>query len=742
MDLPLGFTTISTNYLPLVPAPNLSSLVQESIPVFTASDYTYLPAPTNPITFVSKQTANWLINLDYILLYDVDSSNLTRYPLIKFYCKVFNADTGEPVSAGVPVTVKLIHADANLINIPTSVTSLTSSKGLCTLVTQLNFITEPITLLTFQAYVLPDIQALNNNTNILLTSLAASDTFVKDRSLTLPKEYISSNKVYIQTANASQIVNKSNSFQELNLYNDSVVIQNTIVEESVQQLYNDLSTITTKVDTYISPYETCAASTVEAGLRLVQGFTKNEVCRYSGWGNKVLANVHSHMSAEGNSEVNLIDKTITLNKSTIGFLQNSAISLDRYKQVLETTGQHVIANTSSYLSAQSDQGNNVTTSNVHQVHAQHIRHNSGANYDIHASGKASVVANQVFVNGKWMNLATDTYQQICQHYWLRAEDLLQINGKNTIRYNYSSLQEYSANSLITTGQNINYADVTWNQTGQVNAPPLHPARTEELNHKYNGTNKVAYGTCVNLSMQDYHIVSKYGLVRLRAAQHIKFQSDSGGFLFKAPSGKYKVDTQSVEVKSLKSVKVNSLSKISIKAPFVYINCTTDNFDDYLEADNISNITSNITALATTSDIVGKSLNEAGQVLNDKGQVIAQAVNPYINNRGDIVHSILDKNGNQIGQQLNSLTDRRSVITPVRFPQPAVNQALVYNRENLNVIDNSSYVPMTFSKIEDPIETTKVSGGNTTGQVLQVDGKQFNPNSISPGGPPGSGANSL
>lgn len=737
MDLPLGFNIISSTYLPLVPAPSISSLLSTTLPLYRAEDFLYKEGP-NEITSLLDINKDWILSLDYIFDYSTVKNN-TKFPVLSFYCQVFD-NKNNPAPEGVGLVLKLIQSDNKLINLPLTINSVTNSKGIANFNLQLNFITVINTTLTFGVYAVStkDTEVIvfnNKDSSVYIPTLERNLQNLDAYQLLVNK----SNKVTIQTANGNSLARKSNSVNELNLYDDSINIQNNIITENINQIYNDLSTITSTTNDYISPYETCATSNVESGFRLIQGFTKNEICRYSGWGNKVLFNVHSHLSADANSEISLADRTVNLNKANANFLASSSLTLNRYKNILEVTGQHITATTSTYLSTQTTQGNNLTTANVDQTHAQQIRFNAGANIDLHAGGKISFVGNQLFINTKWINIASDTFQQISQHYWLRSEELLSIAGKDTIRYNHSSLQEYSANSLIASGQTIQYSDVLWNQIGQVNSPPLHPSRTKQFDYKYDGTNQTPYGTAVNLSMQDYHIVSKYGHIRMRATQHMKFLSDMGGFYFKAISNAFVVDTKNISLKSLKGAVIDSKTRVSINAPMVCINCNNvpnDYIDGNVDTTDIS--IAQIKVLAPASDIVGKTISPDGRVLNEAGQTIAATTAPFLNTAGNVVHSVLDKYGNLVGVSSTSALNNKSVVKPLT-DQPSIQQGMVAKRENLSTLDYASYIPMVFSKLSDPASTIKTTSGSTTGPAVQVGSKLPNPGSVSLGGPPGSGA---
>jgi hypothetical protein len=737
MELPLGFNIISSVYLPLIPTPDTSSLLLTTTPLYKVDDFLY-NAPTKDQTITTlDSTKTWAINLDYIFDY-ATVNKTTKFPIVNFYCQVFDSE-GTLAPAGVRLALKILQSNSKLINLPLTINSLTNSKGIANFNLNLNFITSVNTTLMFGVYPVMDLDlttlVINNTSDVYTPDTTNNQNNLKTfQSLTYK-----SNKVTIQTANSNSLAKKSNSSNEINLYNNTTLLQNTLIVESVNQIYNDFSTLTTSTNDYVSPYDTCATSTVESGLRLVQGFTKNEICRYAGWGTKVLFDVHSHLSANANSEVNLADKTIKVNKTNASFLAASSITLNRYKDILEITGQHVTATTSTYLSTQTTQGNRVSTAHVDQTHAQHIRLNAGANIDLHAGGKVSFVANQLFINAKWINIASDTFQQISQHYWLRSEELLNIAGKDTIRYNHSSLQEYSANSLIASGQTINYSDVLWNQIGQVNSPPLHPSRSEPLTYRYDGENQTPYGTAINLSMQDYHIVSKFGHIRLRSTQHMKFLSDMGGFYFRGISSSFITDTKNISLKSLKGAFIESKSRININAPMVCINCTNipDEFlDGNVDTTNIA--LAQIKVAVPAVDIIGKTINSAGQVINNKGQVIAATTAPFLNTAGNVVHYVLDKAGNLVGVSSTPSLNSKSIVTPL-VDQPSINQGQVAKRENLSTFSYGSYIPMVFSTLSDPASTVKTTSGSTTGPAVQVGSKLPNPGSVTISGAPGSGS---
>lgn len=737
MELPLGFNNISSSYLPLVPSPSLSSLLLTTNTIYKANDFLSTASTSEQIINSLDTSKTWSLSLDYIFDY-ANINNITKFPILSFYCQLFDSN-GVIAPAGVRLTLKIIQSDHKLINLPLTINSLTNAKGIANFNLSLNFITQINTTLMFGVVYASteDLTTLViNNTSDVYTPSAEIN---RDNLTLFQSQLIKSNKVTIQTADGNSLAKKSSITNEINLYNTSTNLQNTLITESVNQLYNDFTTLTTSTNEYVSPYDTCATSTVESGLRLVQGFTKNEICRYAGWGDKVLFDVHSHLSANANSEVTLADRTIQLNKVNASFLSSSSITLDRYKSILEVTGQHVTATASTYLSTQSTQGNKVSTAQIDQTHAQHIRFNAGANIDLHAGGKISFVANQLFINAKWINIASDTFQQISQHYWLRSEELLSIAGKDTIRYNHSSLQEYSANSLIASGQTINYADVLWNQIGQVNSPPLHPSRTEPLTYKYDGENQTPYGTAINLSMQDYHIVSKFGHIRLRSTQHMKFLSDMGGFYFRAISSAFITDTKNISLKSLKGASIESKTRVNINAPMVCINCSNIP-DEYLDGtvDTTDVALAQIKAVAPVTEIVGKSINTAGQVLNDVGQVIAATTAPFLNTAGDVVHSVLDKTGNLVGFSSTPSLNINSVVIP-RVNQVSIPQGQVAKRESLSKFNYGSYIPMVFSNLSDPASTVKTTSGATTGPAVQVGSKLPNPGSISISGAPGSGS---
>lgn len=737
MELPLGFNTISSVYLPLIPAPSLSSLLLTTQPLYQVKDFLYNSAEVELPSTTLDSNKSWVISLDYLFDYTV-VNNTTRFPIVNFYCQVFDIN-GNIAPAGVGLVLKLIDTDFKLINIPLSINSVTNDKGIANFNLQLNFLTVSDTVLRFIVYPssTPDQSNIIVN-NLDSTSYEPSSFKKKQIDDTLNELPFKSNKVTIKTFNGNSLNKKSNSINERNLLNDSITLQNNIITENVNQIYNDLFSLTSSTNEYVSPYEACATSSIEAGSRLIQGFTKNEICRYSGWGTKVLFDVHSHLSANSNSEINLIDRVVTLNESNANFLESTSVTLNRYKDILEITGQHVTATASTYLSTQSNQGNNLTTANIDQTHAQHIRLNAGANIDLHAGGKVSFVANQLFINAKWINIASDTFQQISQHFWLRSEELLNIAGKETIRYNHGSLQEYSANSLIASGQTIQYSDVLWNQIGQVNSPPLHPSRTKPLDYRYDGINQTPYGTAINLSMQDYHIVSKFGHIRLRSPQHMKFLSDMGGFHFKALSNTFLVDTKSVKVNALKNITIKSSSKITLNGQMVCINCNNI-ADDFIDGD-IDNapVISQVAILAPASDIVGKKINSAGQVLNNNKQIIAVTTAPYLSSSGEVIHSVVDKYGNLVGFSSSSALNNKAFVAPLR-DQPSIPQGQAAKREKLVALDYENYTPMTFSRMSDPASTIKTTGGSTTGPVIQVGSKLPNPSSTPLAGPPGSGA---
>jgi bacterioferritin-associated ferredoxin len=737
MELPLGFNNISSVYLPLLPIPDTSSLLLTTTPLYTIEDFLYSKPLNDQVVSILDSTKNWSLSLDYIFDYATVNS-VTKFPIISFYCQVFDSN-GVLAPPGIRLVLKILQSDTKLINLPVTINSLTNSKGIANFNLHLNFTTVVNTTLTFGVYPVDGLDESSIVINNTLLEFNPSNA-VNAANLALFQSFnYKSNKVVIQTANNNTLTKKSNLTNEINLYDNSVSLSNTLITESINQIYNDFSTLTTTTNEYISPYDTCATSSVESGLRLIQGFTKNEICRYAGWGDKVLFNVHSHLSANANSEVNLADKTIKTNKTNATFLAGSSVTLDRYKDILEVTGQHVAATTSTYLSTQTTQGNKLTTAQVDQTHAQHIRLNAGANVDLHAGGKISFVANQLFTNAKWINIASDTFQQLSQHYWLRSEELLSIAGKDTIRYNHGSLQEYSANSLIASGQTINYSDVLWNQIGQVNSPPLHPSRTEPLTYRYDGENQTPYGTAINLSMQDYHIVSKFGHIRLRATQHMKFLSDMGGFYFRGISSAFITDTKNLKLKSLNGASIESKTRVNINAPMVCINCTNIP-EEYIDGTvDTTNITlAQIKVAAPVADIVGKPINSAGQVLNNSGQVIAATTAPFLNTAGNVVHSVLDKAGNLVGFSNTPSLNSKTVVAPLT-DQPSINQGQVAKRESISTFSYGSYIPMVFSKLSDPAPTVKTTSGSTTGPAVQVGSKLPNPGGVSISGASGSGS---
>ncbi len=569
---PTGFTAISLQYKPFSQPPSTSALLDHS-GVFLSSETSNNDSTTKPennlLSDFSRLTledlkqlsadARWKLELEGSFI------DTPQGELLQLECSISDMDFRllPPESIGVGFSLYRTTCDLYADDLPeTALLVQTNANGRAKVTLSLKFLKSVNCNLQFIAYPLFDqdtapflipeslsIGEVNFNSLFPLASNVISLSMVERVEKALPIIPPGLPRIPLEDTGI-EVINDSIGQQET----EEIIFADTTLPYKPVDEYSEAG--------FSNPQTFSPESAVDSSFQLLQGFTKNQSCRYAGWSGEVLLNTHSHLSLSENSEFKVVSNAVLDVRAKLG--------LQVYSAHLEAAGHHSTVVTSSYAPDPAYGHISVQAMGTAQYNTDHFRIQAGSIFDVH-SASSNHVTNQYLLNARWIHLASDTYQAIHKFIWTRAEESHIQVAKDSISYTSDLKQEIAARSIRISGPCINYSDSLWFQSGQLSNRPLHPINSVEAGDVTN--QNIAFGEIVFMAMKQFAVVSYQEDVQLQARKSINLLSTHKDICASAYQGSIQLDaTKAINLRSSSSVNLLASSIVALDGSQVFINC--------------------------------------------------------------------------------------------------------------------------------------------------------------------------
>lgn len=587
---PVGFTDISLDFIPLTPPPAITALAPSATPSLRAREFNSLISSQQPGQDVELQPGMYIpllegINWQMHLSVQFIEPNL--FQRLRLRVRIVDSQFQEAVPANILVAFRIIDSVCGLVDdLPPALYARTNNDGVAEVIMNLSFILHNQCSIFFVAH--PFVPSDDK-----LPLLVAREENLPIRSNIEEVKFVD---VQVRPATPG-VGNIPLEAPGLEIINDS--IEEQIVIEDINNYdspqadkYNDAG--------FANPFEISNRGAGNLSFQFVQGFTKNQACRFAGWSADLFHNVHSHLSIEHkeDSEITTIERIVKTNSGldinnridgsryrrlesfeykNVDYLKDgnrilnqtasSRESFEDYKKNVEASGSYTVSIAATRLPDTAKAITNIVNNNIVQYNAHNFRIQASAVFDVQAAS-TNFVSTHFLFNGRWLHFATDTVQASHKHIWSRASQTeVRMSGFN-VNYAVDSAYHIAAKSWLISGPRVVYQDVLWNQTGQLSEEPLHPTRSTIAPGQLLQT----YGTAVHFAMKNIYFLTHKGDVVINPAKKVTIVADEGAIALAAPrSGIHLYAFKNFDVVSKGSVNIHALKSIAMDAGRIYIN---------------------------------------------------------------------------------------------------------------------------------------------------------------------------